>query len=222
RVFHNRSLVYDPNYTPEIKELLIYKKRGMTSIQVSKQPLSTVWETVLCDTNEQLQLLDEGPIIVVEKVRDEVLSRRSFFGSFQKEGKQLAKKMAPASWKMEKDDWKLTKYYPDFQFFSVELDKDKCTLCQACFSLCKEEVFQLKDGTLQIENNKCVGCLSCAEVCPENAIEILAGISGKGERVENVYQKNCHDCGHSFYSFYAETTKCHVCLNRDPDWLSPY
>jgi Fe-S-cluster-containing hydrogenase component 2 len=222
RIFDKGSLVYDPSYTPAIKELLIYKKRGMTSIQVTHQTMNIAWETVVGDTNEQLRLLDESPIIVVEKVMDEVLSRRAFFGSFRKEGKQLAKSMAPAAWKIEKDDWKLSKYYPDSQFFSVKLDKDKCTLCQACFSLCPEEVFHLKESNLQIVNQKCVNCSSCSDVCPENAIEIELEIKSKCELVEILHKKDCLNCGHTFYSYYSETEKCHVCVNRNPEWLSPY
>jgi ferredoxin len=183
RLFEKGSLVFDESYVPSLKELLIYKKRGMTSIQVAHQPLNTAWETVLRITNKHLHLLEETPIVVVERVKDEVLSRRALFGSFQKEGKQLAKKMAPAAWKMEKDDWKLTKYYLEHQFFSVKLDKDKCTLCNACFSLCPEEVFHLKESMLQIENEKCVGCSSCTEVCPENAIEIVPEIKKKVNRL---------------------------------------
>ena len=140
RIFEKGSLVIDPSYTPLIKELLIYKKRGLTSIQVGCEPLNTAWENVLRVTNDQLQLIDEGPIVVVEKEIDEVLSRRAFFGSFQKEGKQLAKSMAPAAWKMEKDDWKLTKYFPEHQFYTVKINKELCTLCQACWTLSRRRI----------------------------------------------------------------------------------
>lgn len=221
RYFEKGSLVFDESYTPSLKEMLIYKKRGMTSIQAAYQ-LNHEWEAVLANANGRLQLLNESPIVVVGKVRDEVLSRRAFFGSFQKEGKHLAKRMAPAAWKMEQDDWKITKYFPDFQFYSVKMGKNHCTLCQACFSLCPEDVFQIKDNKLVIENGKCVNCTSCTDVCSENAIEINPDIKRKKEQFEPVHSNTCKDCGHSFYTFGKETEKCHVCANRDPDWLSPY
>ncbi len=221
RYFEKGSLVFDDSYTPSLKELLIYKKRGMTSIQVANQ-LNQEWETVLSNANQQLPLLEESPITVVEKVMDEVLSRRAFFGSFQKEGKQLAKSMAPAAWNMEHDDWKITKYYPDFQFYSVKINKDQCTLCQACFSLCPEDVFQLEDNKLVIKNGKCVNCNSCTDVCYENVIEIISVVKRKIDQVEPIYSNSCQGCGHSFYTFVKETEKCHVCANRDPEWLSPY
>lgn len=222
RVFDGGSLVFDPNYVPSIKELLIYKKRGMTSIQVSHQPLIEDWKTVITHSNNHLKLLGENPIEAVQKNMDEVLSRRAFFGSFQKEGKQLAKSMAPAAWKMESDDWKLTKYYPDFQIYSVELKKEQCTLCQACFTLCPENVFKIKDGTIRVQAENCVNCTSCIDVCQENAIVIQKDIQKKSEQLDQVHSKTCIDCGHNFYSFHSETEKCHVCINRDPEWLSPY
>jgi ferredoxin len=222
RAFDKASLVFDQNYVPSIKELLIYKKRGITSIQVSHQPLTEDWKTVINQTNSQLQMLDETPIEILQKVREEqVLSRRAFFGTFQKEGKQLAKSMAPAAWKMERDDWKLTKYYPDYQFFSVKLHKEECTLCQACFTLCPENVFTITEG-IQLHSEKCVNCTSCVDVCPEHAIEIQTDVIRNIEQVEQVHSKYCIGCGHSFYTFHSETEKCHVCINRDPDWLSPY
>lgn len=222
RAFEGASLVFNHNYVPSIKELLIYKKRGMTSIQVSNQPLTVEWKTVVSQSNNYLKVLGEDLIEVVQKVKEAVLSRRAFFGSFQKEGKQLAKSMAPAAWRMERDDWKITRYYPDYQFFTVKLYKEKCTLCQACFTLCPEEVFQIKDHKLVIQNEKCVNCTTCTDVCPANAIEIVPDVKRINDNQENVHLKDCIVCENTFYTFNIETEKCHVCANRDPDWLSPY
>jgi ferredoxin len=222
RVFDGGSLVFNHNYVPTIKELLIYKNRGMTSVQVSQQPLTIEWKTVVSQSNDYLQMLDEDSIEVVQKVKEEVLSRRAFFGSFQKEGKQLAKSMAPAAWKMKRDDWKITRYYPDYQFFTVKLSKEKCTLCQACFTLCPENVFQIMNNKLVIQNEKCVNCTSCTDVCPANAIQIILDVKRIKDNQENVHLKACIVCEHTFYTFSVETEKCHVCANRDPDWLRPY
>lgn len=221
RHFEKGSLVFDESYTPSVKELLIYKKRGMTSIQINHQ-VNNEWATVVANTNIQLQLLDESPISFEKKVTEVVLSRRAFFGSFQKEGKQLAKSMAPASWKIEQDDWKLTKYYPDFQFYSVKIDQVKCSLCQACFSLCPENVLHIEDNKFVVEYEKCVNCTSCTDVCSENAIEIIPDVKRKIEQFAPVHSKTCQDCGHSFYTFIQESEKCHVCKVRDSEWLSPY
>ena len=75
---------------------------------------------------------------------------------------------------------------------------------------------------LQIENQKCVNCTSCTDVCPANAVEIQLEIKIKNKQFELVYLKNCKNCGHSFYTFDTVSEKCHVCVNKNPDWLSPY
>ncbi|HEY2420392.1 MAG TPA: 4Fe-4S dicluster domain-containing protein [Neobacillus sp.] len=222
RIFDHGCLVYDASFTPLEKELLIYKKRGITSILIDQNPLNNEWEKVLNEVNELLILLDDSPITVKKKRTNEKLSRRAFFNSFEKEGKQLAKRMAPASWQIDVDDWNLAGYYHDYQFFTVEIDKTKCTLCQACFSLCVQNAFTLKESCLQIENEKCVNCNSCTDICPEQAIQVKANIKKKSVAHETIHSKECRACGQLFYTFQEEIEKCHICLTRDPEWLSPY
>jgi ferredoxin len=67
-----------------------------------------------------------------------------------------------------------------------------------------------------------VNCTSCTDVCPANAIEIVPDIKRIGNNQEDVHLKACMVCEHTFLSFDVEAEKCHVCVNRDPDWLSPY
>jgi Fe-S-cluster-containing hydrogenase component 2 len=222
RAFVQGSLVYDDSYTPVKKELLIYKKRGITSILIDQFPLNQGWELVLNEVNELLMILDENPIKVKKKKYNETISRRALFTSFGREGKQLAKSMAPASWQFNEDDWNLTNYYHEHQFFNVEIDKTKCTLCQACFSLCSQEVFTLKETCLQIENEKCVNCTTCRDVCSQQAIQIKSEIKKKSKLVKPFYSKKCQKCERLFNTFQTETDKCPICQNRDPEWLSPY
>jgi ferredoxin len=177
---------------------------------------------VLNETNRILNHLDHSPIEVIQKVNDEKLSRRAFFTSMQTGGKQLARSMAPVSWKMEAGEWNLANYYQEYQFYTVEIDKNKCILCQACFSFCSQKVFKLKDSFLQIENEKCVNCMDCTDICPEYAIQIKPEIKEKSDSLETFHTKQCRDCGKSFHTFQPEIEKCHICVNRDPEWLSPY
>jgi Fe-S-cluster-containing hydrogenase component 2 len=222
REFAQGYLIYKSVYTPTEKELLIYKKRGINSIQIDQTPLNQQWEVVVNNTNEMLIHLGQSPIKVVEKIKDEKLSRRAFFTSFQIGGKQLAKSITPASWKMEAGEWKLASYYPEYQFYTVELDKQKCSLCQVCFSFCSQGVFTILDTALKVEHDKCVNCTDCTDICQENAIGITSIIKEKSKTVENFYTKVCHNCGNSFHTFLPEVKKCHICINRDPEWLSPY
>lgn len=222
REFVNRTLIYKDVYTPTVKELLIYKNRGLTSVRTDEAPLNDHWKSVLKQTNKYLNDLKQSPIEVVKKETDEKFSRRAFFTSIQTEGKKLAKIIAPATWKMEANEWNLANYYPEYQFFSVELDKSKCTLCKACFSFCSQKVFQLKDAYLQIGSDNCVNCTDCIDICIEDAIQIKAEIKKKRDFHEPIHSNKCSDCGQVFHSFQLETEKCSICVNRDPEWLSPY
>lgn len=222
RAFENRSLIDNGTYIPTMKELLIYKKRGLTSVQIDTTPVDQLWETVLQQTNKILMDLKEAPIEIEQKATEEKVSRRAFFTSMKTGGKKLAKSMAPAAWKMEANEWNLANYYPESQFYSLELDKNKCTLCKACFTFCSQEVFHLHDAFLQIESAKCVNCTDCIDICLEDAIEIKPEIKKKSDLRSPIHAKKCRDCRQSFHSFQYETEKCPICVNRDSEWLSPY
>jgi ferredoxin len=220
RVVEQGSLVYDDSFTPMKKELLIYKKRGIKSILIDQFPLNQKWEKVLNEANEILTILDEHPITVKKKNNNEIISRRAFFSMFGKEGKKFVKNITPASWEYHVDEWNLANFYPQYQFFTVKIDKTKCTFCKVCFSICVQEVFILKAPLIRIENEKCVNCRSCTDICPEQAIEIKFDI--KSESHETIHTKECRECGSTFHTFQTEIVLCHICLNRDLEWLSPY
>jgi heterodisulfide reductase subunit A-like polyferredoxin len=222
REFTNRSLIYKDAFTPTTKELLIYKSRGLTSVRTDAEPLNKQWEMIIKQTNKMLSDLNQSPIRVVQKETNENFSRRAFFTTMQTGGKKLAKSIAPASWKMEANEWNLANYYPEYQFFSVELDKNKCTLCKACFLFCSQNVFTLKDSYLHIESEKCVNCTDCTSICLEDALRIIPEITKTRLICEPVCTKECKDCGQEFYTLQSEGEKCPICVNRDPEWLSPY
>ena len=222
REFEKECLIYDEGYTPSVKELLIYKKRGLHSIKIAGNSLNQKWEIVLNQANRKLKIIGHNPIKVIQKVNEETFSRRDFFTSIQKGGKQLAISMAPASWIKDENEWKLVNYYPEYQFYTVEIDQNKCTLCQACSSFCLEKVFSIRDSILLIESEKCVNCKDCTDICPEQAIEINPDFKKRSEFHATFHIKECRDCGKSFHTFQPETEKCHICKDRDPEWLSPY
>lgn len=222
REFDKSSLIFNDHYTPSVKELLIYKSRGLTSIIMGSGDFNQSWEMVLKETNQTLQLLDQQPIEFVRIRNQEGISRRVFFASLQKEGKQLAKNMAPAIWKQVENEWNLASYYPDYQFHQVEISHEKCTLCQMCQTFCSQNVITKKEGFLLVENEKCVNCLDCTDICTEHAIQIKHGIQRKKHSKHYYYTKKCQECGQLFNTFQPEKIKCSVCNNRDPNWLSPY
>lgn len=222
REFDKDSLVYNDSYTPLIKELLIYKKRGVTTVRSESTLDNQKWIKVINNANDILVKLDENTIKLNENREEKELTRRAFFSSLRKEGYQLAKNMTPATWKMEAKKWNITRYFPDYQFFQVRLEQEKCTFCQMCFSFCSQKVFILHEGFLQVENEKCVNCYDCRDICPENALKIELKINKKYIAQHPFHTKNCQTCGKMFSTFDPNIQKCPICHDRDPEWLSPY
>lgn len=203
--------------------MLIYKKRGIQSIQIERHPLNPNWGNVVKETNGLLKFMGEPPLQIVQKgKREEIFSRRSFFTILQNEGKHLIKGFAPAAWKLEEKMWNLANYYPEYQFYLIEINKKECTLCQACFSFCSQNVFQLENHTLQVNHEKCVGCMACIDICSEKAIFIKMDVAKKSIIREPLQVKKCIDCGQTYHTFQANVLKCHVCKERNSEWLSPH
>jgi ferredoxin len=90
-------------------------------------------------------------------------------------------------------------------FGSVEVNKDKCTLCMSCVGACPSSALQDNPGAPQlrfIEKN-CVQCGLCERTCPEDAIalvpRLLTTSARKEARVLNETQPYaCIRCGKPF------------------------
>ncbi len=59
----------------------------------------------------------------------------------------------------------------------VELDKDKCTHCTYCVTLCPTQAFIVDRKTMEVslDKDKCIACGICVDVCPYNAIKLKLG-----------------------------------------------
>ena len=54
----------------------------------------------------------------------------------------------------------------------VLVDKDNCTNCGACVSLCTTEALTMDENyQLEFAEEKCIGCNLCIDSCPRFAIE---------------------------------------------------
>jgi ferredoxin len=90
-------------------------------------------------------------------------------------------------------------------FGTIEVNKDKCTMCLSCVSACPASALQDNPNLPQlrfIEKN-CVQCGLCATTCPEDAIalkpRLLLGPARKEARVLNEMQPYaCVRCGKPF------------------------
>ncbi len=88
---------------------------------------------------------------------------------------------------------------------SVEVDKDKCTLCMACVGACPEgALLDAKESpALRFIEKNCVQCGLCVRTCPEQALallpRLLPGAPAKTARTLNEAQAfNCIKCGKPF------------------------
>jgi 2-oxoglutarate ferredoxin oxidoreductase subunit delta len=53
------------------------------------------------------------------------------------------------------------------------IDKDKCTICKTCISVCPVNVFEEKDGKVVVAKpGECIGCRACEAQCPQEAIKV--------------------------------------------------
>jgi MinD superfamily P-loop ATPase len=56
----------------------------------------------------------------------------------------------------------------------IEIDKDKCFNCGACFTLCPVEAITIdEDASVVFDKEKCIGsiCSACVDACPSRAIK---------------------------------------------------
>ncbi len=90
-------------------------------------------------------------------------------------------------------------------FGSIEVNKDKCTLCLSCVSACPSSALQdnVEMPQLRFIEKNCVQCGLCATTCPEDAItltpRLLIGPGRKEARVLNETQPyGCVRCGKPF------------------------
>jgi ferredoxin len=94
---------------------------------------------------------------------------------------------------------------PGAPFGSVEVDKNKCTLCMACVGACPEgALLDAKESpALRFIEKNCVQCGLCVRTCPEQALallpRLLPGAPAKNARTLNEAQAfDCIKCGKPF------------------------
>ena len=55
----------------------------------------------------------------------------------------------------------------------LEIDKEKCISCGACYSLCPINVISFKeDHSIIFDEEKCISCGLCVDTCPTRALRI--------------------------------------------------
>ncbi|MGJ7456942.1 4Fe-4S dicluster domain-containing protein [Halomonas sp. RA08-2] len=72
-------------------------------------------------------------------------------------------------------------------FGAIEVDLERCTLCQGCVALCPTPALSGGDDTtprLAFREADCIQCGLCASGCPEQAITLAPGFLAAPERLE--------------------------------------
>lgn len=55
----------------------------------------------------------------------------------------------------------------------IEVDKEKCINCSACYSLCPVDAISIdKDYKTIFDAEKCISCSLCVDVCPTRALKV--------------------------------------------------
>lgn len=203
---------------PTAKELLILYKKGVNTIAGETEAQIALWKESIDEANEMLASLEEEPFTVIVKKynrEEEVLTRRELFGLWKKEGKSVLREVVPAKWRFNHKDFDLPKYYPRFQFFSIDIDGEKCSLCGVCEKICEKNCIKIKKDHLSINSQACSSCNLCVDACPEKAIGIDEEISQAEERKFPIYERVCSVCRHTFHSLRNSDVKCPACTMRE-------
>ena len=223
-IYPNRTIkqgqlvITDNEHIPTVKELLILYAKGIHSIVSKTEPLEKQWEKSIEQANSILIGMDEEPFnLVFGRLKEEeyVMYKKELFSLWKKESKSIVKIAAPAKWRFNQEDFDLSKYYKDFQFASISLNIEKCTLCKACQKLCVKECFVIDDEQFSISPQECSNCQLCADVCPEQVLSVEHQISRKNDTYYSVYEKVCSSCQKPFQTMRKHDEQCFICKKRD-------
>jgi nitroreductase/NAD-dependent dihydropyrimidine dehydrogenase PreA subunit len=59
---------------------------------------------------------------------------------------------------------------------TIEIDRNKCTVCGNCVKVCPGKTLELIDNNIeQTKSMSCISCGHCAAICPEDAIKSVEG-----------------------------------------------
>lgn len=209
------QLIMDSESIPTLKELLVYYKKGVTTLICEEDTLDSNWNETINDVNNVLEKLDESPFRVQqEKIdKDELntMTRRELFFTWEKDLKQVAKSITPAKWRFDHQNLNLSKHYPGYQFANIELDTDKCTLCNACSMLCNENCLEINEDFFSISAQSCTNCSLCQDICPESAITVTQVIAPAEDINHNVLLHTCSSCNHTYTTLNKDEDTCMPC-----------
>lgn len=73
------------------------------------------------------------------------------------------------------------------------IDKNKCTNCGNCLTICQHNAIKFQNGNYEIQKERCLGCSQCEKVCIKNAIEMKSQFKEYSEILPPLIEKGI-DC----------------------------
>lgn len=216
-VIQNQLLVTH-EHSPTVKELLVFYKKGVKGILSENASLMEEWKKIFEKANSTLHQLGEKPFSLSIKVLDKAedcYSRRELFSLWKTESQSLMKQVTPAKWRFNHSHLDLGKYYPEYQFTSIAVNINKCTLCKACEILCGKKCLAISEGSFTVTSQTCTSCHLCADICPEKAITIKDYITKVNNIHYPIHQKQCSVCHQPFSTLQVNDEKCVNCTKRE-------
>jgi len=78
-----------------------------------------------------------------------------------------------------------------FSLLKVNFDRNKCTRCGLCASVCKSECIDIKN--YKVDHSRCVMCYNCLNICPESALSLVSGSKSPAKKSASVKPVNITD-----------------------------
>ena len=217
RTVIQNELLITGEHTPTVKELLVLYKQGVKGIISEDSELIESWKKAIDEANVMLQELGEERFTISIKAlekADECYSRRELFTLWKKESQSIMKQVAPAKWRFNHIQLDLSKYYSDYQFATISVNLNTCTLCKACESLCEKKCLTISETSFSLATQACSSCQLCADICPEKAIMVEDQIKIVNDIHYPIYRKECSVCHQPYETLREDDEKCVRCTKR--------
>lgn len=209
RKIEEHTLFEDNKSQPTVKELLLYHQQGYQHLVITSE--ESPWHAIIEQTNALLESVSQplltfslDPTVITEQISK---SRRAFLRV------DLFNHNKPVS-EPKIHNQRLYQIFPDYQFFTVELDKTSCSLCSACLRLCPTLAISYEEQQFVIDNGRCVGCRACEDGCPEKSLVVRESVQLKTVSRAPFVFNVCHECKQRYLALSSSNVLCAPCKVR--------
>lgn len=220
KVIEKNLLIEEGKPAPTTPELLYFYKKGVRFLVCEDvEDVDESLDAALRETNHYLTAMGLQPFECLDQLRVESseqprMTRRGFFRKLTVDGKEtVLSSITPAKWRFNEENFRLSKLYPDWSFYSVTFQTESCDLCGACMALCPSKVFEVDNELLKINAQQCTGCRLCYDICRKNGISIEKKLHHAATSSTEITTSTCTTCEITFHSW-KETKKCPTCSSR--------